>query len=193
MTEQVGSGLRALVIEDEEVVRAVVVEVLEGMGFVAAAAVSLGDARAKLTQAQTDLLVVDKNLPDGSGLLLARELSEKDVDAPVVVMSAYATLSTAVEALQAGVADYVLKPFDLADFRARLHRATEALKLRRANRRLLGELREKNALLEGLATGRVGRDLRQLSGHGRLRSSSTKQEHVTVLRRAPRSLLRGSG
>src|SRR5437879_5825845 len=72
MTEQVGSGLRALVIEDEEVVRAVVVEVLEGMGFVVAAAVSLGDARAKLTQAQTDLLVVDKNLPDGSGLLLAR-------------------------------------------------------------------------------------------------------------------------
>ena len=152
MTEQVGSGLRALVIEDEEVVRAVVVEVLEGMGFVVAAAVSLGDARAKLTQAQTDLLVVDKNLPDGSGLLLARELSEKDVDAQVVVMSAYATLSSAVEALQAGVADYVLKPFDLADFRARLHRATEALKLRRANRRLLGELREKNALLEGLAT-----------------------------------------
>ena len=114
MTEQVGSGLRALVIEDEEVVRAVVVEVLEGMGFVVAAAVSLGDARAKLTQAQTDLLVVDKNLPDGSGLLLARELSEKDVDAQVVVMSAYATLSSAVEALQAGVADYVLKPFDLA-------------------------------------------------------------------------------
>ena len=152
MTEQVGSGLRALVIEDEEVVRAVVVEVLEGMGFVVAAAVSLGDARAKLTQAQTDLLVVDKNLPDGSGLLLARELSEKDVDAQVVVMSAYATLSSAVEALQAGVADYVLKPFDLADLRARLHRATEALKLRRANRRLLGELREKNALLEGLAT-----------------------------------------
>src|SRR5205823_174323 len=105
-----------------------------------------------LTQAQTDLLVVDKNLPDGSGLLLARELSEKDVDAQVVVMSAYATLSSAVEALQAGVADYVLKPFDLADLRARLHRATEALKLRRANRRLLGELREKNALLEGLAT-----------------------------------------
>ena len=152
MTGQVGSGLRALVIEDEEVVRAVVVEVLEGMGFVVAAAVSLGDARAKLTQAQTDLLVVDKNLPDGSGLLLARELSEKDVDAQVVVMSAYATLSSAVEALQAGVADYVLKPFDLADLRARLHRATEALKLRRANRRLLGELREKNALLEGLAT-----------------------------------------
>src|SRR5207237_10794980 len=105
-----------------------------------------------ITHSQTVFLVVYKNLPDGSVLLLARDISEKYVDAQLVVMSSYATLSSAVEALQAGVADYVLKPFDLADLRARLHRATEALKLRRANRRLLGELREKNALLEGIGT-----------------------------------------
>ncbi|TMA33550.1 MAG: EAL domain-containing protein [Deltaproteobacteria bacterium] len=152
MPETIGEGLRALVIEDEDVIRSVVLEVLEGMGFAAGPAVSLADARRKLAEATTDLLVVDKNLPDGSGLLLVKELADKDVDAQVVLMSGYANLSSAVDALQAGVADYIIKPFDLADFRARLQRATEALRLRRANRRLLGELKEKNALLEGLAT-----------------------------------------
>src|SRR5881275_72018 len=137
MPETIGEGLRALVIEDEDVIRSVVLEVLEGMGFAAGPAVSLADARRKLAEATTDLLVVDKNLPDGSGLLLVKELADKDVDAQVVLMSGYANLSSAVDALQAGVADYIIKPFDLADFRARLQRATEALRLRRANRRLL--------------------------------------------------------
>src|SRR5260370_8763338 len=66
-------------------------------------------------------------------------------------MRGYATISSAGEALRAGVADYVVKPFDLTDFRARLQRAVEGLKLRRANRRLLSELRGKNPIPEGLA------------------------------------------
>jgi len=152
MAEAVGAGLRALVVDDEEVIRSVVVEVLEGMGFSVGSADSLAQARQKVADGAYDLLVVDKNLPDGSGLLLVRELFERDVDAQILVMSGYATLSSAVEALQAGVADYVVKPFDLADFRARLHRAAEGLKLRRTNRRLLSELQSKNAILEGLAT-----------------------------------------
>jgi PleD family two-component response regulator len=152
MAEAVGAGLRALVVDDEEVIRSVVVEVLEGMGFAVGPADSLAQARQKIAGGAYDLLVVDKNLPDGSGLSLVRELFERDVDAQILVMSGYATLSSAVEALQAGVADYVVKPFDLADFRARLQRAAEGLKLRRTNRRLLSELQSKNAILEGLAT-----------------------------------------
>src|SRR6266851_5594196 len=152
MSEAVGEGLRALVVDDEEVVRSVVLEVLEGMGFAVGPADSLGEARKQLAAAAWDLLVVDKNLPDGSGLALVHELGARDVDAQILVMSGYATISSAVEALQAGVADYVVKPFDLADFRARLQRAVEGLKLRRANRNLLLELQSKNAILEGLAT-----------------------------------------
>ncbi len=146
------AGLRALVIDDEEVIRSVVIEVLETMGFTAAPAATLGEARQSMSRGGYDFLVVDKNLPDGSGIALVKELAERDVDAQIVVMSGYATLSSAVDALQAGVADYIVKPFDLADFRARLQRAVEALRLKRANRSLLGELKEKNLILEGLAT-----------------------------------------
>src|SRR4030081_1691224 len=121
------------------------------MGFAGRPAESLADARKKVTGEPWDLLIIDKNLPDGSGLTLVREVGEGSLDAQIVVMSGYATLSSAVEALQAGVADYVVKPFDLADFRARLQRAVEALKLKRANRSLLGELKDKNLILEGLA------------------------------------------
>jgi diguanylate cyclase (GGDEF)-like protein len=172
MSEVVGEGLRALVVDDEEVVRSVVLEVLEGMGFAVGPADSLGEARKQLAAAAWDLLVVDKNLPDGSGLALVHELGARDVDAQILVMSGYATISSAVEALQAGVADYVVKPFDLADFRARLQRAVEGLKLRRANRRLLSELREKNAILEGLAT----RDpLTGLDNHASFQQSVRKE------------------
>jgi diguanylate cyclase (GGDEF)-like protein len=172
MSEVVGEGLRALVVDDEEVVRSVVLEVLEGMGFAVGPADSLGEARKQLAAAAWDLLVVDKNLPDGSGLALVHELGARDVDAQILVMSGYATISSAVEALQAGVADYVVKPFDLADFRARLQRSVEGLKLRRANRRLLSELREKNAILEGLAT----RDpLTGLDNHASFQQSVRKE------------------
>ena len=96
MPEGVGEGMRALVVDDEEVVRSVVIEVLEGMGFVARPAESLADARKKVTGEPWDLLIIDKNLPDGSGLTLVREVGEGSLDAQIVVMSGYATLSSAV-------------------------------------------------------------------------------------------------
>lgn len=172
MPELVGEGLRALVVDDEEVVRSVVLEVLEGMGFTGAPAESLADARKKLSAETWDLLIIDKNLPDGSGLTLVREVGEGSLDAQIVVMSGYATLSSAVEAVQAGVADYVVKPFDLADFRARLQRAVEGLKLRRAYRNLFKELQQKNGILEGLAT----RDpLTGLDNHASFQESVRKE------------------
>jgi len=172
MPESVAEGLRALVVDDEEVVRSVVVEVLEGMGFATGPAQSLAEARQQMAAAGYDFLVVDKNLPDGSGLSLIREFGARNLDVQIVVMSGYATLSSAVDALQAGVADYVVKPFDLADFRARLQRAVEGLKLRRANRSLLSELQTKNAILEGLAT----RDpLTGLDNHASFQESVRKE------------------
>ena len=152
MPEAIGAKLRALILDDEEVIRTVVAEILGAMGFAVSESVSLAEARAALAEGAFDLLLVDKNLPDGSGLTLVRELAAKDGDLAIVVISGYATLSSAVEALQAGVADYVVKPFDLADLRARLQRAVEGLKLRRSNRQLLAQLKEKTQTLEGLAT-----------------------------------------
>ena len=82
-----GEGLRALVVDDEEVVRSVVVEVLEGMGFLATPAESLTAGRQKLVVDRYDLLVIDKNLPDGSGLSMAHEVVERSLDAQVVIIS----------------------------------------------------------------------------------------------------------
>src|SRR2546425_3374793 len=151
MPERVGEGLRALVVDDEEVVRSVLLEVLEGMGFLTTPAESLAAGRQRLAGDRYDLLVIDKNLPDGSGLTMAHEVAERSLDAQVVIISGYATLSSAVEALQTGVADFVVKPFDLADFRARLQRVIESLKLRRAHRAPLNEVPGKNAHLRGHA------------------------------------------
>src|SRR5260370_27075386 len=131
MSDAGGDGLRALVVDDEEVVRSVVLEVLEGMGFAVGPADSLSDARKKLGAAAWDLLVVDKNLPDGSGLELAHELGARDVDAQILVMSGYATISSAVEALQAGVGRVCGRALALAEFRAPLAGAGRGPHVRR--------------------------------------------------------------
>src|SRR5258707_3900674 len=132
MSDAVGDGLRALVVDGEEVVGSVVLEVLEGMGFAVGPADSLSDARKKLGAAAWDLLVVDKNLPDGSGLELTHELGARDVDAQILVMSGYATISSAVEALQAGVADNAAERLDLTHLPAPLPGAVARLHLRPA-------------------------------------------------------------
>src|ERR1700754_2053599 len=145
-----GAGLTALVIDDEPVIRQLLQVVLSDVGFKVELIDTLKSARARTQLFDYDLVLIDKNLPDGSGLTLCHELRAAGVDCKLVVMSGYANLASAVEAFQHGVADYLVKPLDLDDLRARLTRVVEMLRLARGNRDLIAELQRKNAELEAL-------------------------------------------
>jgi diguanylate cyclase (GGDEF)-like protein len=109
--------------------------------------------------------MIDKNLPDGTGLELCQQLREAKADCKFVVMSGYANLTSAVEAFQLSVADYFVKPLDLSDLEARLSRVIELLTLSRQNRKLINELTTKNSELESMA---VRDPLTRLFNHGHL-------------------------
>ena len=160
-----GTGLRALVVDDEPVIRQLLEVVLGDFGFQVSTVPDLRSARERTALENFDLLMIDKNLPDGSGLELCQALREAKTDCKFVVMSGYANLTSAVEAFQLSVADYFVKPLDLNDLQARLSRVIELLTLSRQNRNLITELTSKNSELEAMT---VRDPLTRLFNHGHL-------------------------
>jgi diguanylate cyclase (GGDEF)-like protein len=167
-----GSGLTILVVDDEPVIRQLLEVVLTDAGFRVEVFATLREARARSMRRDFDVVVADKNLPDGSGLELCRELREAEVDCKLIVMSGYANLASAVEAIQHGVADYFVKPLDLQDLLARLSRVVELLRLSRGNRMLIAQLRDKNTELEALA---VRDPLTRLFNHAALQDALQRE------------------
>jgi diguanylate cyclase (GGDEF)-like protein len=160
-----GTGLTALVVDDEPVIRQLLQVVLGDLGFNVETLADLRSARERISVLDFDLVLVDKNLPDGSGLELCQALRAADNDCRLVVMSGYANLSSAVEAFKLSVSDYFVKPIDLEDLRARLAKVVEVLHLSRRNKKLIEELTSKNAELEALS---VRDPLTRLFNHAHL-------------------------
>jgi diguanylate cyclase (GGDEF)-like protein len=160
-----GTGLSALVVDDEPVIRQLLQVVLSDLGFQVETLSDLRSARERTAVQGFDLVMVDKNLPDGNGLELCQALRAADADCKFVVMSGYANLTSAVEAFQLSVADYFVKPLDLDDLQARLAKVVELLSLSRSNRKLVEELKAKNVELEALS---VRDPLTRLFNHGHL-------------------------
>lgn len=100
-----------LVVDDESSVRMALSMVLEDAGHHVTCAASFHEAVRTLREKGFDLLLVDKNLPDGSGLDLVRRLRADNADVPVVLMTAYGSVESAREALEIGVDRYLAKPF----------------------------------------------------------------------------------
>jgi two-component system response regulator HydG len=121
---QRGRQLRVLVIEDDPPVRDACLEVAAGMGFVTAAADSIASAHQALTQ-PVDIVLLDLKLPGGNGLSLLDEIHTRHPSAIIIIMTAYASVDSAVEALRTGVGDYLAKPFTFDELASTLERAAE--------------------------------------------------------------------
>ncbi|WP_376692137.1 response regulator [Wenzhouxiangella sp. EGI_FJ10409] len=101
------------------------------------------EARAAMDQFGCDVVVLDLGLPDGDGLALLSEWRQRDVAAPVLILTARDAVEDRVKGLEAGADDYVLKPFDLDELTARLH----AL-VRRAAGRTVSEVKHGELIVQ---------------------------------------------
>lgn len=119
MVEQV------LVVEDEELLRDALLEYLDELGYKVYLARNLAEARRHLEAIAPDLVLLDLNLPDGSGIEILENLEKSVLSPTVVVLTADTSLETAVEAVRAGAYDYLVKPFKLATLRQRIRGALE--------------------------------------------------------------------
>ena len=143
------SRLRVLVIDDEKNIRTTLSLCLEQMGCTVTAVSASEAALAALRQQPYELAFLDLRLGESNGLDLIPKLLTIDAGLPVIVMTAYATIDTAVDAIKRGAADYLPKPFTpqqirhvvdqsikqrdlkirLLDLEGRLHEATPAIDL----------------------------------------------------------------
>ncbi|MCD4743736.1 MAG: response regulator, partial [Desulfobacteraceae bacterium] len=101
-----------LVVDDELSIRDSLKEWLEEEDFSVEMAVSGADALDKLSQKHYQLMLTDIKMPKMSGVELLKEAKKNQPDLSVVMMTAYATVETAVEAMKIGALDYLIKPFD---------------------------------------------------------------------------------
>jgi len=128
-----GSDLRprVLVVEDEEIIRELLLTVLSEEGY-RADPVESGEAALKCLEAHIyDLVLLDLNLPGMHGLNVLAAAPAAQTDAQFIVMTAFGTVDTAVEAMKLGAYDYINKPFRTEELLLILKRAQEELALRR--------------------------------------------------------------
>jgi len=120
MTENV------LVVDDEFRIRRIVEMALSDRGFRVSTAPSAEAAEEVLARDAVDIVVTDLQLPGRSGLDLLSHVRRTQPDVPVILITAFGTVESAVEAIKAGAYDYVLKPFSVEELEALVVRALDA-------------------------------------------------------------------
>ncbi len=131
---------RLLVVDDEPNMLRVLELQLSAAGYSVEKASSVEEAAPILERGGLDLVLSDLKLPGKDGLELLGRARAMDASLPVIIMTAFGTVETAVEAMKAGASDYVLKPFSLEDLMMTIEKVLEMRALRDENRRLKDEL-----------------------------------------------------
>jgi DNA-binding NtrC family response regulator len=125
-----------LIVEDEAKMRRLLELNLAEDGFITLSAGGAEDGLKLLRENQVDLVLTDLKLPGMNGLEFLHTVKRQNAALPVVVMTAFGSVETAVEAMKAGASDYVLKPFSLSEMRMVIHKELDVSNLREENRSL---------------------------------------------------------
>ena len=124
-----------LVVDDEALIRYALTERLTAEGYRVLEADTAAGALAK-SEEGVDLVLLDYRLPDGDGLAVLKRIKERDPDTLVILLTAYSSIETAVEAIKQGAYHYVNKPFNLDEIALLVAKALETTQLRREVRAL---------------------------------------------------------
>ncbi len=128
-----------LVVDDDASLRRIVEFTLQEEGLHVDTATNGAEALARFQERKYDLVVSDVRMPGLSGVDLLGELRRADPGVPVVLITAFATVELAVEAMRRGAFDYLAKPFTRDALRTSVHRALRVRKLETENVRLRAE------------------------------------------------------
>jgi len=128
--------VRVLIIEDEKLIRWSLGQKFEARGYRVTGVESGGEGLEALEADSYDLIMLDYRLPDMTGLDVLRKVREQDNDVVVIMMTAFSSIESAVDAIRLGAYDYVTKPFDMDAVLRTADKALETTKLRREVREL---------------------------------------------------------
>ncbi|MBW2476022.1 MAG: sigma-54-dependent Fis family transcriptional regulator, partial [Deltaproteobacteria bacterium] len=162
---------RILIVDDEAFIRENVERILEEDGYRPLSTDSGNDAVKEVSEGEIDLVLLDLNLGNESGLNVLREMREVDPELLVIIITGYGTVESAVEALKMGAYDYIKKPFKADAIRLIVRLALETQNLRREVRHLKRGSKAKDLPEETLMVGsssqllEVYRQIREVAKH----------------------------
>jgi DNA-binding NtrC family response regulator len=170
-------GLEVLVVDDEPDVRELLVEFFRNKGLKVASA---ADGRAAISALERDparygLVVTDLQLPHLDGLDVLRSARASNPSVVVIIVTGYASLDSAIQAVRLGAYDYLTKPFALGQIDVVLQRVQDRLALEAENRSLMRQLGERE---HGDARGAL---------NGRLEAIESRLSRIETLLRESRS------
>ncbi len=140
---------RVMVVEDDDTVADVLREVLSGEPYELLFADTAEKAMAAITAECPDLILTDISLPGKSGLDVMRHARAMDPEVAVILMTGYASMQTAIDALRQGASDYFTKPFEeIGDIPRTVIRHLRNRRLKVENRALLEQLQRQNEVLQ---------------------------------------------
>ena len=133
--------LSILVVDDDELTRALLSEFFESLGHRVRTAATASDGRRAVAEHSPDVALVDRRLPDADGIRLLEALRADDPEVAIIILTGHGDIPTAVHAMREGAADFLEKPIDLEAIQASVERAAAVGRMRRE----LAHLRARDA------------------------------------------------
>jgi CheY-like chemotaxis protein len=115
-------GLKVLLVDDEEDIIEVIQDRLEAYGFTVVTAGNGLDALKKLSMEKFDGVFLDVKMPEMGGIEALEEIRKKDKKIPIIIITSSSTREAAIEAMAKGASEYVLKPFEWEELKAKIEK-----------------------------------------------------------------------
>jgi DNA-binding NtrC family response regulator len=170
-----------LIVDDEETHARALARFLGRRRYGTTVAIDAAETRAALTKSRPDLVLLDQRLGDADGIELVREAHAGDPELPIIVMTAYGSVDTAVAAMKAGARDYIQKPIDLEQLGLLVERALNEAQTQACLDRLQRAPFEAGSSATILGTSPALRPLRDLLERMARLEGLRAGEHPTVL------------
>jgi two-component system response regulator AtoC len=134
--------MHILVVDDEPAVRQILAAAVAKAGYSVDQAANAAEAASKLARGDVDVALCDIKMPDGNGIDLVRNSRASTIDTAFIMVTAFASMETAIEALRAGASDYIIKPVRNEEVLHRLSQIEALRGLREENKALRNAVRD---------------------------------------------------
>jgi len=138
-------SLQILIIDDEPAIRQILSNTASNAGHSVAVAANGEEALKRLAKGDIDVAVCDIRMPDITGIEVVEKANSQQIDTIFLLMTAFASVDTAIEAIRAGAYDYMIKPLRNEDFLNRLERLADVIHLKSENRVLRKLVKNQNS------------------------------------------------